>query len=243
MKRILSIFLTIILILSVFSGCTKEVNWQDAINENAYANKYTLLFISDKNTSAFNDFKNSMIELAEKLSEQFVFVEVDYTEEKDNIFKYINVTKIYRLPLVLSIAPSGFICDRFVEQCNEVELQSSMVSAKKGEILFSLQEGLVTVLCIYNAETDRLSEVKNALSSVETNYDGDVVTHFLDSTNDVDKEFINSLNETLGEITVILVRPPGFINATLTDDEITLINLLSAIQSIYNISCCPTGSE
>jgi len=243
MKRLLVIILASILTLTLLSGCGKEAkpSWQKEIDENTAASKHTLLFIDDGRTSNAKNIKNSMIKLAEKLSDQFVFVYVDYTKEKDNLLKYLNTSSLSEFPLTLSIAPSGLISGGFTKQCTEDELKATIISGKEEEILLSLQKGLVSLLCIYNGETEKLSDVKKSLKTIETNYGGVIVTHYLDTTNDTDKEFINKLPKVTGDITVMITVPPGSIKATLTDEEITLTNLLSTIQSSCGSGGCGTG--
>lgn len=244
MKRQLAIILTLVLSLSLLSGCGKEVktSWQEKIDENAKADKYTLLYIDEGSSSDTEDIKNSMVENTEKLSDQFAFAEVDYTTEKDSVLEYLKTSSISEFPLILTIAPSGLITRSFKEKCTEDELMATIVSEKEEEVYLSMQKGLVSLLCINSGETEKLSDIKESLKSIETNYSGAVAVYYLDTTNEIDKEFIDKqLPEATGDITVMIILPTGSIVGILSDDELTLTNLMAAIQSGCSSGSCGTS--
>lgn len=243
MKRLLAITLAAIFALTLLSGCSKDSksSWQMKIDKNATGNKYTLLFIDNGSSADTADLKSNMKELSEKMSDQFVLVEVNYTKNEAEILKYLNTSGIAEFPLALSIAPSGLICGGFTKQCTEAELKETIVSGKEEDIMLSMQKGLISLLCIYNGESEKFIDVKKSLDSIETNYNGVIVAHYLDATKDTDKEFISKLPEVTGNITVMITVPPGNILAMLKDDEITLTSLLSTIQSTCSSGSCGTG--
>ncbi len=207
----------------------EQTEWKDLILENEKAGKYTLLFIHENETSDSKSLKEKMKVLTNNMSDQFVFVEVDYVKSKNSLLEYLNTTGFYQLPLVLSIAPSGLICGGFDTECTEEELKSTITTGTKEKVLLSLQKGEITLITIHNGLNDKITEIDKTILKEAEPYGGCVVSYYLDSTNEEDKKFISNLPETDGDITVMVTVPPGSIAAMLTDDEITAESISAAI--------------
>jgi len=207
----------------------EQTEWKDLILENEKAGKYTLLFIHDEETDSSNSLKENMKVLTNNMSDQFVFVEVDYVNSKSSLLEYLNTTGFYRLPLALSIAPSGLICGGFDTECTEEELKSTITTGTKEKVLLSLQKGEITLITIHNGQNDKITEIEKTILKEAELYNGCVVSYYLDSTNEEDKKFISNLPETDGNITVMVTVPPGSIAAILTDDKITAESISAAI--------------
>lgn len=209
----------------------EQTEWLTAISDNANAGKYTLLFIDDGKGKDSNSMKEDVKAVTEKLSNQFVFIDVDYTKSQNSVLKYLNTSALNQFPLVLSIAPSGLICGGFDAVFTEEELSSTITTGTKEEILLALQNGKITVITIHNGQHDKITTIDSMVMKEAKLYDGCVVSYSLDSTNEADAKFIQNLPETNGEITLMVAVPPGSITSMLTDDEVTAESIAAAILS------------
>lgn len=243
MKRTLvGLICSVLLIAILLPGCTAKGSWLEDMNRSSQENKYTLLYIDDGNSKEGTTIRESMKENAGQMPDQFKFVEVNYNNEKESILKYLQTTGISSFPLALSIAPNGAITGAFTKKCSAAELKATVCSNKECDVRLTLQKSRVAVICIYNGQPADLERVKKELKTIETNFNGVVVTHYLNKAEQADTAFIEKLPETKADITVYITVPPGSINAMLEGDQITTTNLLQAIQtSCSSGSCGPSG--
>lgn len=243
MKR--TSFIAIILI-SLFtlliSGCSKQTAWQSEISSISKENKYVVLYIDDGSSKDSAAIRDNLKENVNSMPEQFKFIEINYSKEKDALLKYLNTTSISKFPLALTIAPNGAITGSVAQKCTNDELKAMVVEKKESETLLSLQKGNVVLLCIHKGQSEDLTRVKSELKAIETNFNGIVVAQYADSEDKNDMNFIKKLPETSANITVFTVVPPGSIKAKLEGDQINNKNLLSMIQSSCSSgSCGPSG--
>lgn len=209
----------------------EQTEWLTAISDNANSDKYTLLFIDDGKGENSNSMKEDMKAVAEKLSDQFAFTDVDYTKSKNSVLKYLNTTELNQFPLALSVAPSGLICGEFDSVFTEDELASTITTGTKEDILLALQNGKITLITIHNGKQDKIHDIDSMIVKEAKLYDGCVASYYLDSTNKEDAKFIQNLPETKGDITLMVTVSPGSITSMLTDDEVSAKNIAAAILS------------
>lgn len=235
------VIILIFLFALLFSGCSKQGLWQDELSRVSKENKYALLYIDDGSSKDSTAIRDNMKENANNMPEQFQFIEVNYGKEKESLLKYLQATSIETLPLALSIAPNGAVTGSFTKKCTNDELKALVVTNKESEILLTLKNGKVALLCTYKGQPADLNRVKSELKAIETNFNGVVVVHYLNSEDNNDIPFIKKLPEISADITVLITVPPGSIKAKLEGDQINNKNLLQAIQTSCSSGSCGTG--
>lgn len=235
------IFILFSLFTMLVSGCGKQVSWQGEISSVSKENKYVLLYIDDGSSKESTAIRDSLKENVSNMPKQFRFIEVNYNKEKDSLLKFLKASGISKFPLALLIAPNGAITGSFTQKCNSDELKASVVTKRESEILLSLQNGNIAILCIHKGQTEDLNRVKSELKVIETNFKGLAVVHYLDTEDKNDMPFIKKLPEASANITVFTAVPPGSITAKLEGDQINNGNLLQVIQSSCSSGSCGSG--
>lgn len=184
-----------------------------AIDRASQDNKYLFIFFYRGNTaqtSSMRDVFNRAMNAAQGRGES-ISVNVDDPSET-GIVKKFNA-KDAPMPLVLAVAPNGAITANFVTNFTERQVLEAFATPAMENLLVSLQQGKLVVLCVQNGKTRSNIE---AMRGVQEFVSDQRFTNFvqvlkLDPSQPRELPFLAKLGMTspIVEAETLLIAPPG----------------------------------
>jgi len=204
-------------------------------------NRYVFLFIDDGKTGENKTVEKTLQEVDKELGNKSAIIKVMFTDKKEKeMIKSFRITK-EMIPAVLVIAPNGAVTGLFSKQLDKGALKESIVSAQEAEVIFSLQEGRLVLLCFYTNKDPFLEKAKTELKAIETYFRGMVTTFYINSDDEKEKSLVKKL-EVSDKTVVFTLVPPWRLISKLEQEQITRKNLLQPILSACG-SGCGSGCE
>jgi hypothetical protein len=211
-------------------GCSQKTAWQEELKTAGRESKYALLFIADGKSAESKAMLANLQESTQSSRGRFKIVEVNVRKEKVTLTKFLN-GDLKKTPITLVIAPNGAITGALDGKITNEGLNGLMVSPKEADLLLSMQNNEVVLLCLHKGVTGELEAVKSELRSIGTNYAGKVSVFYADVTDQQEAALVRKLPAVNSKLAVLAIAPSGNIAATLEGPQINKENLLKAAQS------------
>ncbi len=222
-KKSISFLTVVALVIVMFAAQISEALTQGtqapvgkgltAIDRASKDNKYLFIFFYRGNTtqtSSMRDVFNRAMNAAQGRGES-ISVNVDDPSET-GIVKKFNA-KDAPMPLVLAVAPNGAITANFVTNFTERQVLEAFATPAMENLLVSLQQGKLVVLCVQNGKTRSNIE---AMRGVQEFVSDQRFTNFvqvlkLDPSQPRELPFLAKLGMTspIVEAETLLIAPPG----------------------------------
>ena len=222
-KKSISLLTVVALVIVMFAAQISEAFTPEtqvpagkglaAIQRAGKDNKYLFIFFYRGNTtqtSSMRDVFNRAMNAAQGRGES-ISVNADDPSET-GIVKKFNV-KDAPMPLVLAVAPNGAITANFVTNFTERQILEAFATPAMENLLVSLQQGKLVVLCVQNGKTRFNME---AMRGVQEFVSDQRFTNFvqvlkLDPSQPRELPFLAKLGFTspIVEAETLLIAPPG----------------------------------
>ena len=147
------------------------------------------------------------------------------------------------MPLVLAVAPSGAIMGGFPTKFSEEDLVNAFGTPSSEQVMKTLQESKLVLLCVQNAKTKSNEEALQGVRDFEADsrYTGSTKVVMLDPTDSAEASFLKDLkiDPKTEQAVTVLIAPPG-VPVIEVEGACTKVVLADALQKAS--SACAGGS-
>lgn len=229
-KRLLIVIL--LSVLTVLSGCSQQGSeWQGEMSQAATEEKYSLLYIYDSSipegSRNIEGFRTASLEMPEI----FTFLVADYHTDKESLDVYLDTLMPISLPLAVVAAPNGAITGSYHEPCSIADLRASVVSTKESEILLTLQNGRIAILCAYAGDLEAFKYTEFELSEFSTYGIYNIDIHYLNPASAEDKEYLGKMALPIDKSVIYIMVPSGVIIAKYPLDAFNVVDTIDLIMN------------
>lgn len=229
-KHMIARLIPMFLSLMLLTGCSQQRSLlQEQIAKAAASGKYALLYVVDSDDPESNKQKEAFIAAASDYSAYTSVVEANYGSDKESIDAYLNLQGSLELPAVVMIAPNGAKIETFQVPVQIEEIMNARVTAAESEVLLSLQNGRIAVLCVYAKELEEFKYIETKLTEGLLTVSDKAVIHYLNPALTDDRKYIEKLSLPLDQSMIYVMLPSGEVIERYPLNTINTTDLLDLI--------------
>lgn len=228
---------------------TKVSPAETAIQSAAKQNRYAIVTFYKKNDDASTKMLAEAKQLKAKYSNRanFVIADFDNAVHKEVISRY--GADRAPMPLTLVIAPSGAVTAGYPTAINKTDISDAFVSAGMADVLKTLQDGKIAVICVQNSKTklnkESLSTAEGLKYSAQFRDAMEIVK--IDPADSSETKLIQTckVDANTENAQLVIIVPPGRIigmfDGTATIDSITTTIMKSMSGGTCGSGGCGSG--